>query len=147
MIDTAKGFTIVSSYDATPDEVWTAWTDADAAAQWWFPRGTSTPRETVDINAQVGGSYVYTMVNDNTGDKIVSGGVFREVVPVERLVFTWGDPNGDPDDTPVVTITLELVDNGTSMTFDLRGVDGAEGDGFFYDGWKDVLDSLGRYLS
>ena len=39
------------------------------------------------------------------------------------------------------------VDNGTSMTFDLRGVDGAEGDGFFYDGWKDVLDSLGRYLS
>jgi hypothetical protein len=32
------------------------------------------------------------------------------------------------------------------MTFDLRGVDGTKGDGYFYDGWQDVLDSLGDYL-
>ncbi|MDJ0376122.1 SRPBCC domain-containing protein [Cryobacterium sp. PH31-L1] len=146
MIDTAKGFTIVSTYDATPDEVWTAWTDADAAAQWWFPRGTSTPRETVEIDARVGDNYVYTMVNDATGDKVVSGGVYREVLPLERLVFTWGEPDGDPDDSPIVTITIEPVGNRTRMTFDLRGVAGSKGDGFFYDGWQDVLDSLGRYL-
>ncbi|TFD22195.1 SRPBCC family protein [Cryobacterium sp. TMS1-13-1] len=78
---------------------------------------------------------------------MVSGGIFREIKPRERLVFTWGEPHGDPDDTPIVTITIEPVDNGTSMTFDLRGVDGSKGDGFFYDGWQDVLDSLGRYLS
>ncbi|WP_161498846.1 SRPBCC family protein [Cryobacterium aureum] len=86
MIDTSKGFTIVSTYDATPDEVWTAWTDADAAAQWWFPRGTRTPRETAEIDARVGESYVYTMVNDATGDKVVSGGIFREVRPLERYL-------------------------------------------------------------
>ena len=60
---------------------------------------------------------------------------------------SWGEPHGDPDDTSIVTITIEPVVNGTSMTFDLRGVDGSKGDGFFYDGWQDVLDSLGRYLS
>ncbi|WP_166789551.1 SRPBCC domain-containing protein [Cryobacterium sp. TMS1-20-1] len=66
--------------------------------------------------------------------------------PVSRRK-SWGEPHGDPDDTPTVTITIEPVVNGTSMTFDLHGVDGSRGDGFFYDGWQDVLDSLGRYLS
>ena len=101
MIDTSKGFAIVSTYDATPDEIWTAWTDADAAAQWWFPRGTSTPRETVEIDARVDRRYTYTMVNDAVGNRVVTGGVYLEVVPAERLVFTWGEPNGSPDDTPV----------------------------------------------
>ncbi|WP_104083721.1 hypothetical protein [Cryobacterium sp. Y11] len=44
------------------------------------------------------------------------------------------------------TITLKPVADGTRMTFDLRGVAGVEGDGLFYDGWQDVLDSRGQYL-
>nr|AGO97175.1 heat shock protein [Streptomyces sp. CNT-179] len=146
MIDVSKGFTLVRTFEATPEEVWKAWTDPDAAAQWWHPRGTSTPRETVEIDPQVGGHYTYTMVNDAAGHKVVSGGVYREVVPFERLAFTWGHPNGDPNDTPVITITLEPVDEGTRMTFDLRGVEGAKGDGSYFDGWQEVLDSLEDYV-
>lgn len=145
MIDASKGFTLVRTFDATTEEIWTAWTDPDSLAE-WFSRWTTTPRETVEVDARVGGRYTYTMVNDDTGDKVVTGGVYREVVPFERLVFTWGDPEGDPDDTPVVTITLESVDGGTRMTFDLRGVDGAKGDGYFYDGWDEALDSLGEHM-
>ena len=73
-----------------------------------------------------------------------SGGYSHAPVSRRR---SWGEPRGEPDDSPIVTITIEPVDNGTSMTFDLRGGDGSKGDGFFYDGWQDVLDSLGRYLS
>jgi len=142
MIDASKGFTLVRTFDATPEDVWRAWTDPDSAAQWW----PSTPRETVEIDARVGGRYTYTMVNDATGEKIVTGGVYREVMPFERLVFTWGHPEGDPDDTPVITITLEPVGDRTRMTFDLRGVDGAKGDKYFYDGWDAALDSLGEHL-
>ncbi|HAM26700.1 MAG TPA: SRPBCC domain-containing protein [Microbacteriaceae bacterium] len=146
MIDTSRGFTLVRTFEATPEQIWKAWTDPDSAAQWWHPRGTSTPREAVEIDARVGGRYTYTMVNDATGDRVVTGGVYREVEPFERLVFTWGHPNGDPDDTPVITITLEPVHEGTRMTFDLRGVDGTKGDGYFYDGWQEVLVSLGDHL-
>lgn len=89
MIDASKGFTLVRTFEATSEEVWKAWTDPDSAAQWWHGRGGSTPRETVEIDARVGGRYTYTMVNDATGDKILTGGVYREVVPFERLVFTW----------------------------------------------------------
>jgi uncharacterized protein YndB with AHSA1/START domain len=146
LIDTSKGFTLVRTFEATPEEIWEAWTDADSAAQWWHPGGTSTPRETVEIDARVGGRYTYTMVNDAYGHKVVTGGIYREVAPFERLVFTWGHPNGDPDDTPVITITLKPVHGGTRMTFDLRGVDGIKGDGSYYDGWQEVLVSLGDYL-
>lgn len=147
MIDSSKGFTIVRTFEATPEEVWQAWTDPDSAAQWWHPNGATTPRESVEIDAHVGGSYQYTMVNDETGEEVVTGGVYREVRPFERLAFTWGDPGGDPDETPIVTISLEPVSEGTRMTFDLRGVEGAKGDGFFYDGWDQVLDSLQGYFT
>ncbi|MFV2196820.1 SRPBCC family protein [Nocardiopsis sp. LOL_012] len=146
MIDTSKGLILVRTFDATPEEVWKAWTDPGSAAQWWHPRGTSTPRETVEMDTRVGGRYTYTMVNDATGEKVVTGGVYRELVPFERLAFTWGHPDGDPDDTPVVTVTLEPVSEGTRMTFDLRGVEGFEGDGSFHDGWAEVLDSLGGFV-
>lgn len=145
-IDESEGFTLVRTFDATAAEIWEAWTDADAAAKWWHPSGTSTPREAVEVDARVGGHYTYTMVNDASGERVVTGGVYRAVVPFTRLAFTWGDSNGDPDDTPVITVTLDAVGDRTRMTFDLRGVEGTKGDGSFYDGWHEVLVSLGGYV-
>lgn len=146
MIEATKGFTLVRTFEATPEEIWQAWTDPDLAAQWWHPRGMSTPREEVEIDARVGGRYTYTMVNDASDDRVVTGGVYRDVVPFERLVLTWGNSDGHPDDQPVITITLEPVGERTRMTFDLRGVDGTKGDGYFYDGWEHVLDSLEEHM-
>ncbi|MDQ1607858.1 MAG: hypothetical protein QOE16_590 [Microbacteriaceae bacterium] len=146
MIDASKGFTLVRTFEAAPEAIWEAWTDPDSVAQWWHPRGASTPRESVDVDARIGGTYTYTMVNNATGEKVITGGVYLEVEPFKRLVFTWGFPGADPDDTPVIVVTLEPAGDGTRMTFDLRGVAGSEGDGSFYDGWVGALDSLEDYL-
>jgi len=146
MTDTPRGFTLVRTFDATPKQIWAAWTDPAAAARWLHPQGLETPGETFRIDAKVGGRYAYTMVNDETGERYPTGGVYREVVPFERLVFTWGDPEDDPDEAPLVTITLRSGGDLTRMTFDLRGVDGMRGDGSFYDGWEHALDSLAQYL-
>ncbi|MGO1537723.1 MAG: SRPBCC family protein, partial [Yaniella sp.] len=67
--------------------------------------------------------------------------------PVERLVFTWGEPGSDPEDTPIVTVTLEPSGGGTHMTFELHGFAGQPGDGFVYDGWDEALDVLEEYLA
>lgn len=146
MIDAEKGFTLVRLLDATPEEVWRAWTDPDEAAQWWHPRGVSTPRESVEIDARVGGRYTYTMVMDTTGQQYVTAGVYREVVPAERLVFTWGRPEDDPDDCPLITVGIEPAGELTRMTFDLRGVDASTGDEDIHDGWDQALDVLSEYL-
>ncbi len=33
MMTTAPGFTLVRDFDATPEEIWSAWTDPDEVAQ------------------------------------------------------------------------------------------------------------------
>jgi uncharacterized protein YndB with AHSA1/START domain len=143
----AQGFTLVREFNATPAEIWDAWTNPDEAAQWWHPRGVSTLRETVRIDARVGGTYAYTMVNDASGDEYPTVGEYREVVPFEKLVFSWGRPDDNPEDRPLITVTIEPLASGlsgerTRMTFDLRGYDAAPGDGDVYDGWDSALDVL-----
>ncbi len=146
MIDTTQGFTLVRELDATPEEVWAMWTDPDEVARWWHPRGLVTPRDTVRIDARVGGTYAYTMVDEGSGESWPTGGVYREVEPCTRLAFTWGRPDDDPDEAPLVTVTLEPVGGRTRMTFDLRGVAGHPGDGWFHDGWDSALDVLAEHL-
>lgn len=147
MTMTAPGFTLVRDFDATPEDLWSAWTDPDEVAQWWHPRGVSTPRESVSLDPRVGGRYAYTMVNDETGDAYPTGGVYLEVQPFERLVFTWGDPDAAPDAAPVATVTLAPNGDRTRMTFGLRGVESHPGDGFFYDGWDSALDVLVDHIA
>lgn len=146
MIDSSRGFTLERLLDATPEQIWNAWTDADDAAQWWHPNGMTTPRETVTIDAKEGGRYAYTMVDDASGETHPTGGLYREVVPQLRLVFTWGEPDADPDETPVVTVEIAPAGDLTRLTFDLRGVDGMAGDDSFYDGWASALDELVTHL-
>ena len=146
MIDQSLGFTITRILDATPQQIWNAWTDPDEVAEWWHPRGATTPRESVSFDVRVGGHYTYTMVDEESGQEIVTGGVYREVVPITRLVFTWGYPDGDPADTPLVTVTIDPADELTQVTFDIRGVEGSKGDNYFYDGWDSALDSLAAHV-
>jgi uncharacterized protein YndB with AHSA1/START domain len=147
MIDMTKGFTIVREFEATPAELWHAWTDPDEAAHWWHPTGLRTPRDTVTIDARVGGRYAYTMVDDATAQEYPTGGVYREVAPFERLVFTWGHPDSDPDDTPVVSVTLTPIGGRTRMTFTLQGVDAQPGDRYMYDGWDSALEEFRIHVS
>ena len=140
MIDKNLGFTLVRNFDATPAEIWRAWTDPDEAAMWWHPRGVTTPRDSVVIDARVGGRYAYTMINDANGDEYPTLGVYLEVVENERLVFTWGNPGEADDNALLITVTIEDLGELTRMTFDLRGIEGVSGDDNIYDGWEQALD-------
>ena len=146
MTDTSKGFTLVRHLDASPEQIWNAWTDADEVAEWWHPRGAVTPRESVEIDATVGGKYQYTMVDGDSGNEVVTGGEYTVVEPPSKLAFSWGFVDATVDDSPLVTITIEDVGDLSRLTFDIRGVEGAAGDGFFYDGWESTLDSLVAHL-
>ncbi|GAA1960161.1 SRPBCC family protein [Agromyces allii] len=140
----SKQFTITRVFDAPREVVWNAWTDPDEAAVWWHPRGIETPRESVEIDARIGGSYRYTMIAPD-GSTYPTAGVYREITPPSRLVFTWGSP-GDPVDlAPVISIDLaEHGDAGqqTLMTFHVQGIDGVPGDRNVYDGWDSAFDLL-----
>lgn len=139
----APEFTLARTLDARPELVWRAWTEEDELAG-WLP---STPRESISFDVREGGRYRYSMVDADSGEEFLTGGVFLEVAPFERLVFTWGDPGDPVDAAPVVTVSLVAEGDRTELTFHLRGIAGRPGDGFVYDGWFATLDDLVAHVT
>ncbi len=138
---------IVRTYSAPRQLVWDAWTDADQMAQWWGPRGTTTPRDSIELDLRPGGRLTFEMVNDATGERYPNAGTFLEVDPPSRLV--WSDdgfPDGSGKGTATVTFT-ELDPSTTKLTVHLLADfsdevrDGAE------IGWGTQLDKLVEFLS
>ncbi|WP_120003821.1 SRPBCC family protein [Nesterenkonia muleiensis] len=141
---TTPEFTITRVFDAPRGLVWRAWTKEAELAQWLRPFGVTT--DSVSFDVRVGGHYTYTMTNDETGEKFPTGGVFLEVEPLSRLVFTWGEPGAPVEAAPVITLTFTAQGERTELVFHLRGYDGAPGDGFVYDGWDEALTNFSRHL-
>ncbi|MFD4366837.1 SRPBCC domain-containing protein [Rhodococcus sp. NPDC058521] len=140
---TDKQFTIVRNLDATPQQVWDAWTRPALMAEWMHPKGVRTARESVSSDVRVDGRYAYTMVHETTGTEYPVGGRYLELDPPKLLVCTWGAPE-DPEDTAArVTVRLDPSDTGTRMTFTCAGIDAHPGDDNVYDGWSEALENLG----
>ncbi|OXM15878.1 SRPBCC family protein [Paenibacillus herberti] len=142
MHSSAPEFTITRTLNGRPELVWRAWTEEKELAG-WLP---STPLESIFFDVHEGGRYRYTMINNETGQEFLTGGVFLEVVPLERLVFTWGYPDDPIENSPVVTLTLTAQADRTEMNFHLRGFAGHPGDKYVYDGWSGTLDNLATHL-
>lgn len=143
MITAAPEFTLTRVLDAPTDLVWRAWTQPEHLAA-WLP---STALETISVDVREGGKLRYTMIDQETGQTFPTEGVFLEVIPVQRLVFTWGNPDDPVESSPVVTLTLQSEGERTELTFHLRGFEGHPGDGFVYDGWSDTLDTLAAHVA
>src|ERR1041385_1057370 len=71
--------------DAPRENVYRAWTDPVLLKQWFAPLPYTTPRAEFDLRP--GGSSLIVMRGPD-GTEMPCPGVFLEVVPNERLVFT-----------------------------------------------------------
>ncbi|TPW74173.1 SRPBCC family protein [Schumannella soli] len=122
------GFTLTWRFPVPRDRVFRAWTDP-AHLDWFFNDEQPRPAEPTEVDLRVGGAWRQTMVID-AETRYVTGGVYREIVPDERLVFVFGAVGGWPelagpaiDDAPVTTLTFvdAEVDGapGTLLTLDL----------------------------
>jgi uncharacterized protein YndB with AHSA1/START domain len=76
---------ITRVFDAPRALVWQAWTDAKMMAQWFGPRGFTSSVPELDL--RVGGALRIVMHGPDGNDYPMKG-VFREVVALERLVFS-----------------------------------------------------------
>lgn len=140
----APQFSITRVFDAPRELVWRAWTDPTEFAAWLHPMGVETDGVSADV--RVGGRYRYTMTNAETGQQFPTGGQYLEIDPMDRLVFTWGDPDADVESTPVLTLTFTPQADKTELVLHVLGYDGKPGDGFVYDGWDEALTNLEHHL-
>ena len=129
---------------APPAKVYAAWTDPQKIIR-WFGRSDAKPNSFhAEIDARIGGRF---RVSFSTAEEYYEvDGVYREVVPNEKLVFSWAW-HSTPERQSQVTVALKPDGDGTLLTllheqlFDQAARDGHE------RGWIDALDKLENYLA
>ena len=139
-----QSLTFKRRLNAAPAKVYAAWTDPKKIIH-WFGRADAKPRSfQAEIDARTGGRYRISFSTDDEYYEV--GGVYREVVPNQRLVFSWAW-HSTPERESLVTVTLKPDGAGTLLTlshekfFDQAAADGHR------NGWTGSLDRLEKYVA
>ena len=131
--------------------------------KWWGPRGFTSPICTIDF--RVGGKLFTSMLGQEnlgewSGKSIYGTGVYREIVPMKKIVYTdsFADEKGNvvpatyygmSADFPLemlVTVTFEEIEAKTKQTLRHVGIPkGKDSDGA-KTGWSESFDKLEEYL-
>lgn len=149
---------ITRVFDAPVQLVWRAWTDPEHLMKWWGPKEFTSPVCRIDL--RVGGKYLFCMKQKSDGKEYWTTGVFKEIIPHKKLVYTdsFSDENGNVvpgsyygmgEDFPAemdVVITLEELDGKTRMTLRHIGMPGGDMDKMAGAGWNQSFDKLADSL-
>jgi glutathione S-transferase len=126
-------------------KVFDAFVKPELLGKWFGPRGHAVAD--VAIDARVGGHYRISM-GPTSGKAFTVGGVYREITPPSRLVFTWkweGEDMGAMGET-LVTVSLDerLGEHGVETVVQLlhSGFPAPEARVAHNDGWGSSLNCL-----
>lgn len=126
--------------------VWRCWTEPELIKQWFTPRPWTTP--VVETDLRPGGAS-RMIFRGPEGQEFPNRGVYLEVVPERRLVFTdayvaaWV-----PSAEPFMTAIVELADEAGGTRYEARVLHWSEEarkrheDMGFHAGWGKAADQL-----
>ena len=137
------------SFDAPPRLVFDAWTKQEHFKHWFGCRHSKLLA--CDIDLRVGVAYRFVMAGED-GRVHTMHGVYREIVPPSRLVFTQGYfTEGFVSGEALVTLTFERRDGQTLFTSRIlhrsredRDIHLATG---MEKGWAETFDRLDEHLA
>lgn len=145
--------TITRLIDAPRENVFRCWTDPELIPVWFCPPPWGVSKAVVDLRP--GGESLIVMRGPN-GEEAPNRGVYLEVIPNEKLVFTDAFTAGwVPSDKPFMTgiLTFEEEDGKTRYTARVRhwtAEDKAQHEAMgFEQGWgiaTDQLEALAKSL-
>ena len=154
---TEQELVITRVFDAPREAVWKAWTDPERMKLWWGPKGFTAP--VINIDFRVGGT-ILSCMRSPEGRDFWGTGVYREIVPLERIVVTdsFADEHGVVvpathygmgSDFPLellVTTTFEAVEGKTRMTLKHAGLPAGGMLDQTRTGWNESFDKLAEIL-
>jgi uncharacterized protein YndB with AHSA1/START domain len=135
--------TLKRRLNATPEKVYAAWTEPEKIVKWFGP--DAGPVKHAEADVRVGGRYAVNFFTEDGEEHYVSG-LYQEVVPNQKLMFTWAW-RSTPERESLVTLLIRPEGEGSVLTlihenfFDEAARDGHE------KGWSGCLDKLVRYLA
>lgn len=125
---------------APPERVYRAFTEPEAKAKWLPPYGFTC--RVHHMEARVGGTYRMSFTSFSTGHEHSFGGEFLELVPNERIRYSYKfDDPGLPGEMQT-TITLASVSCGTEISITQEGLPQAIPVEMCYLGWQESLAQL-----
>jgi uncharacterized protein YndB with AHSA1/START domain len=104
--------TLKRRLNAPPQAVYAAWTDPKKLVHWFGPdQGPVTKAET---DVRVGGRF-HVVFHSEDGEEHDVSGIYREVVPNEKLQFTWAWRTM-PERESLVTVIVKPDGDGSLLT-------------------------------
>lgn len=139
---------ITAVLEAPRHLVFEACTRPEHVKRWWGLRRSTMP--VCEIDLRPGGAWRYVVRDNETGREDAFSGVYREIAPPERLVYTEGW-EGMPGHDYLVTATLDEKDGKTTLTSRLQYKSVEDRDGHLQSGMepgmRETLDRLAEHLA
>ena len=141
-----RELTLTRVFEAPRALVFKAWTEPQRLQRWWGPKGFTNPVCEMDVRP---GGAIRIVMRAPDGSEYPMTGVFREIVPPERLVFTniAVDKAGKPLLEGLTAVTFAEAGGKTTLVLTTRAVavvadavrflEGME------EGWMQSLERLG----
>ena len=139
-----SSLSIVRKLDAAPGKVWRAITEPEMLKRWMAP-SDDFKIPVVEAELRVGGRY-HIIMNAPDGQVHDVSGVYREIVPNKKLVYTWAWKS-TPERESVVTIELRPTGGGTELTLKHEQFADAEARDRHQQGWMGCLARLEKAVA
>ena len=137
--------------DASREKLFRAWTDPALLKQWFAPIPYTTPVAEIDLRP--GGANLIVMRGPD-GNEFPNRGVYLEIVPNERLVFTDAYTKAwEPAPKPFMTVIVTFEEEGgkTRYTARVRHWTVADREQHekmgFHQGWGQCTDQLAALVA
>ena len=131
-------------FKAPRKKVFRAWTDPEELKKWWGPEGYATPSAEVDL--RVGGKYRLGMRKLPDGEIFYLSGIYREVRPPERLVYTWRWEAQPEHGETLVTVEFREVGDSTEVVLTNERFPTEKARDDHNRRWSGCLDRLAKLL-
>ena len=142
------------TFQAPIAEVYQAFLSAEALKEWWSPEGFVAVAAQVD--ARVGGQYSLVMHSQTGSDVVYVRGLYREITPPTKLVFTHVFEAGStyPPFTAAgligheTLVTVELYPQGdvTELVLVQEQLPTPTADELVQLGWQGIFEKLAGYV-
>ena len=138
---------VITRFFAAPRSlVFKAWTEREHLIHWSCPHGFTLTQCEGDLRP--GGAWRACMRSAG-GTDLWLGGVYREIVENERLVYThaWDGADGTPGHQTLVTVLLSDDHGKTKLTFRQQFFDSVESRDGHRGGWTECFEKLALDLT
>ncbi len=140
---TKPSLTLKRRLKAPPAKVFAAWTDPEKVKHWMGPDEVKVL--SVACDPRTGGRFNWVMQN-TAGEVHDVSGVFRGVVPNEKLVFTWAWKS-TPERETLVTVLIKPDGDGSLLTLTHEQFFDEDARDRHQHGWTGALDKMEKMFT